>query len=83
MKFKPVQEKKTNDTFKTMKVGQVARVIANNAYHGYIIVRSYMGWVSLNNPNKDWDYHGDSDANPTMEVEIFPVGVDFTFTTDV
>ena len=64
---------KTPTTASHMSIGQYALVV-DGPSSGHTIVRTYTGWVSLNDPMDVWR------TAPASEVVIHPVGMRITIT---
>lgn len=59
-----------------MKIGEVAEIVGG-FMNGRVIMRSYDGLVSLNQPGYTWPV---SDHAPAFEVRVFPKGTKITLT---
>lgn len=59
---------------KKMNIGEIGIIRNSPLYeqNGKTILKTYSGWVTLDNPRHDWIQRS-SDYNPCFDVEILPV----------
>ena len=64
---------------KNMRIGDVAIVTQHACVKGHTVVRTYSGWVSLNDPEATWTA---CPKGPTMLVRVLESGAQFTVTVE-
>jgi len=61
-----------------MAVGEMGRIVSNDAYKGMIVLRVYGELVSLDSPVDTWN----PDDSPNIEIELFPKGTEILLITE-
>lgn len=58
-----------------MQIGDIGLIIDSGARNGTVLLRTFSGYVSLNNPRKTWySPQGESSYDPKFDVQLLPKG---------